>query len=72
MLLEIAVLLVYIWGTYCVGSSLYHWGTTITSKQILKNEVHNINRDVLVFNGITFLAFLTWTIEQINKVLEYA
>ncbi len=60
---------------YCVfttGRSLSHWCSTGTYKQLDNGNLNNIYRDVILFNAITFIAFVVWSVDLIKEILVNA
>ena len=72
MIYSILLLILTLYCVYTTGRSLRHWCSTTTSKQLDSGGVHNIYRDVILFNALTFIAFVVWSIELIRELLNNA
>lgn len=72
MIYNILLLILTLYCVYTYGRSLRHWCNTITFKQLDSGGVRNIYRDVILFNALTFSAFVMWGIVLIKELLNNA
>lgn len=72
MIYNLVLLILMLYCIYTSGRSLGHWCSTVTYKQLDNGNLNNIYRDVILFNAITFIAFVSWAIELIQELLNNA
>lgn len=72
MIYNILLLILMLYCVFTTGRSLSHWCSTVTYKQLDNGNLNNIYRDVILFNAITFIAFVVWSVDLIKEILGNA